>query len=143
MTSRSVSQSRISYWLYAAAGFSVIAGLIHISVTPEHIEEWIGFGVFFIVVWTCQLLFALILILVRPVRGEILWAGILGNLAIIALWVVTRTVGIPLGPMAGEIEQVGALDVISKIAELGVILCLVGVLRLQADMGRSTASPST
>src|SRR5512137_2011705 len=102
MKNQPAIQSRYHLWIYAAAWFSVLAGFIHISVTPDHIGEWIGYGVFFIVVWTCQLLFALVLILVRPIRREIIWAGILGNLAIILIWAVTRTVGVPLGPMTGE-----------------------------------------
>jgi hypothetical protein len=131
-------QSRLNLWLYAGAGFSALAGLIHIIVTPEHIGEWIGYGLFFVVVWTCQLLFALILIVFRPIRREILWAGILGNLAIIVVWAFTRTIGVPLGPMAGGTEPIGTLDVLSKIAEMGVIACLAGAIRTQTEIGKST-----
>ncbi|MCE7981804.1 MAG: hypothetical protein DYG89_11465 [Caldilinea sp. CFX5] len=36
-------------WLYGATGLSIIAGLIHLGVTPAHFEEWIGYGLFFLV----------------------------------------------------------------------------------------------
>lgn len=68
--------------------------------------------------------------------------GILGNLAIIAMWMVTRTIGVPLGPMRGEIEEIGALDLASKIAELAVILYLAVALRMQSDNDRSIGSPN-
>ena len=31
--------------LYAATALSLIAGLVHLWVTPEHFEEWWGYGV--------------------------------------------------------------------------------------------------
>ncbi len=34
--------------LYAAAGLSVAAALLHFWVTPEHFEEWWGYGAFFL-----------------------------------------------------------------------------------------------
>ena len=61
-------------------------------------------------------------------------AGILGNAAIVVLWVITRTIGIPLGPMAGEIESIGVLDTTSKIAELATIICLVVLLRMKGNL---------
>ncbi|HMN62120.1 MAG TPA: hypothetical protein PJ988_17250, partial [Anaerolinea sp.] len=83
----------------------------------------------------CQLLLSHILAATRPVRREVLWAGILGNAAIIALWIVTRTLGIPLGPEAGMVEEIGALDLTSKIAELVVIVCLAVLLREKTELG--------
>ena len=123
-------QSAYSRWLlYTAAGFSALAGIIHAYFMPEHFEEWIGYGLFFMVATVCQVLLALVLLAHTPPRRDVLWAGILGNAAIIGLWIVTRTVGIPVGPMSGEIEMVGVLDLTSKIAEMAVILCLAALLR--------------
>ena len=57
-------------------------------------------------------------------------AGLLGNGAIVGLYLVTRTVGIPLlGPAAGVVEAVGWGDLVSKFAELGLIVCLLRLLR--------------
>ena len=93
---------------------------------------------FFIVASACQLRLALFLVEVRhPIRREILWAGILGNLAIITMWVVTRTIDVPIGPLEGEIVEIGVLDLTSIIAELAVIVCLVVLLRLEADRNAS------
>lgn len=123
-------------WQYAAAALSALAGFIHILVAPDHFEEWIGYGLFFFIAATCQLLFAFIIAAYTPPAREVMWAGILGNAVIIALWAVTRTVGIPFfGPEAGEVEPVGVLDSISKLVELALIACLVIMLRSQSSAG--------
>lgn len=126
-------------WQYTAAGLSVVAGLLHLFVTPEHFEEWIGYGLFFFIAATSQLLFAFVIAAYTPPARETLWAGILGNTAIIVLWVITRTVGIPfVGPEAGEIEPIGLIDSLSKVAELALIVCLVTLLR--ARPGQTTVN---
>jgi hypothetical protein len=58
-------------------------------------------------------------------------AGIVGNSAIILLYLVTRTIGIPFfGPEAGEIEEVSLLDVGATVAEAMLVVAL-GVLLLR------------
>lgn len=134
-----LERHREKRWLYAACVLSVLAGLIHVAVAPEHFEEWIGYGVFFVVASAAQWLFPFLLLAYGP-KGELLWTGIIGNSLIIALWLMTRTIGIPFfGPEAGEVEPVGAVDTIAKVTELALIACLVMMLRLQ----RSTAGPTT
>jgi hypothetical protein len=109
--------------LHVGAALSLLAAIIHLLVMPEHFEEWWGYGTFFLVVALAQGLYALFL-LRRPGR-PLLLAGVAGNLAIVILWLVTRTSGIPLlGPHAGEIEEVGALDLLCTLAELGVVFGL-------------------
>ena len=83
--------------LYAAAALSLLAALIHLWVTPEHFEEWWGYGAFFLVAALAQMLYAP-LVLVWPTR-TVLLLGIGGNLAIVVLYLLTRTGGILLfGP---------------------------------------------
>lgn len=63
--------------------------------------------------------------------------GVAGNAAIVALYLATRTVGIPLfGPEAGEVEPVGVIDVISKVAELTLIAVLLRLYRLAPAEGQ-------
>ncbi len=113
--------------LYAAASLSLIAALIHLWVTPEHFEEWWGYGAFFLVAAVAQLLYVPIM-LRRPSR-TVLLAGIAGNLAIVVLYLLTRTVGIPLlGPEAGKVEGVGLADAGATASEVGIALALGAVL---------------
>jgi hypothetical protein len=106
---------------------------------PEHFAEWWGYGAFFLVAATAQAVYAVLLPRGQP--SWLLWAGIVGNLAIIALWAVTRTVGIPFfGPHAGEVEEIGAIDVVSKIVEAFLIAVLVVVLRAGRSVPKQTAT---
>jgi hypothetical protein len=113
----------------------------------EHFEEWWGYGTFFIVASVAQGVYGLILLDVLPIPSAVIrrlpWResadgssrtfyllGILGNAAIIALYVVTRTVGIPFfGPEAGEVEALSAISVVSKVIELALIVCLAALVR--------------
>ncbi|HEU5433249.1 MAG TPA: hypothetical protein VFU81_16405 [Thermomicrobiales bacterium] len=111
-----------------AAALSVIAAIIHLIVMPEHFGEWWGYGAFFLLAATAQAVYAVLLLRGRP--SWLLLAGIVGNLAIVALWAWTRTVGIPIfGPHAGEVEEIGAIDVVSKVVEALLIAVLAVLLR--------------
>jgi hypothetical protein len=118
--------------LYAAAALSLLAGLIHLWVTPEHFEEWWGYGAFFLVAAAAQILYVPIVLLL-PTR-IVLLGGIVGNLAIVVLYLLTRMVGIPLfGPEAGEVEGFGFVDVCATTSEVGIAVALgVALLRKTA-----------
>jgi hypothetical protein len=113
--------------LYAGAALSLLAGLIHLWVMPEHFEEWWGYGTFFLVTAAVQVLYAP-LVLVWPTR-MVLLLGISGNLAIVGMYLLTRTVGIPLlGPGAGEVEGFGLVDVCATASEVGIAVALGAAL---------------
>ncbi len=113
--------------LYAAAALSLAAALTHLWVTPEHFGEWWGYGAFFLVAASAQGLYAPLL--VRRHTRTVLLAGIAGNLAIVLLYLLTRTVGIPFfGPEAGEVEGVGFVDVCATASELGIAVALGAVM---------------
>jgi manganese oxidase len=115
--------------LRAAAALSLLAATMHLWVVPEHLGEWWGYGTFFVILAVAQGLYALVL-LRRPSR-PLLLLGVGGNLAVAILWLVTRTTGIPLlGPHAGEVEGVGALDLACTLGEVGIVAGL-GVLAMR------------
>ena len=56
-------------------------------------------------------------------------AGVAGNLAIVGLYLLTRTTGIPVfGPGAGEVEGIGFADVCATTSELGISIALGAAL---------------
>lgn len=117
--------------LFTASGLSMLAGVIHLVVAPEHLAEWLGYGLFFIISSIAQIFYA-VLTLTQKLNRRLLVAGIVGNSFIIVLYLITRTYGIPFfGPHAGMVEAIGGLDILSKIDELALILCLVALLRAQ------------
>jgi hypothetical protein len=124
-----------SMLLYGAATLSLVAALIHVWVMPEHFDEWWGYGTFFLIVALAQWFYAFALL--RWPARRTFFLGIVAHLAIIGLYIVTRTAGIPLfGPHAGEVEDVGVVDFTSKLAELALVIFLVALMAI----GGSTLS---
>jgi hypothetical protein len=129
--------------LLRACVLSLVAGLVHGIVSPDHFAEWWGYGVFFIVAAFAQATYGAIPLFHRMVEDKsvlaawsrpklraFLWVGILGNCATLLLWLVTRTVGIPFfGPEAGKVEAIGFWDSLSKLVEIALVVNLVLLLR--------------
>jgi hypothetical protein len=122
--------------LYTVATLSLLAALIHLWVTPEHFEEWWGYGMFFLVAGVVQVIY--VPLLVRWPNQTVLLIGIAGNSAIVLLYLFTRVVGIPFfGPEAGEVEGVGVIDVCATSSEAAIVVSL-GVLVLWRLAGERT-----
>jgi hypothetical protein len=111
----------------AAALLSLAVAWVHFAYMASHFRQWWGYGAFFLAAGAGQALFAP-LILRRP-RPWLLAVGIAGNVAIVAMYVVTRTAGPPLGPHAHVPEPAGAVDLATTAAEVvlvGVLLTMAG-----------------
>jgi hypothetical protein len=123
--------------LPAVAALSLMAGLVHLWVTPEHFEEWWGYGTFFLVAAVAQVLY--VPLLIRWPNRTVLLLGIVGNSAIVLLYLLTRVVGIPLfGPEAGEIEGVGIIDVCATMSEAAIVVALGGLVLMGIARERAT-----
>jgi len=127
-----------------AALAALAAGMIHGLNIQEHLNEWWGYGLFFLFAAAGQVIYGLVL-LVRPWQYDetggrregsrqarlFYLAGIAANCFFILLYMVTRTVGIPLlGPAAGRVEAVAILGVLTKLAEAALVVCLFKLVRL-------------
>jgi hypothetical protein len=107
----------------SVALLSAGAAAIHFAAAGSHFQEWWGFCAFFVASGLAQLVWA-VLAVRSPSRG-LLWAGVLGNAAILILWIVTRTAGTLVGPDAHTPESVGVPDAVASGLELSIILtCL-------------------
>ena len=114
------------YLLGGLASLSVGAAAIHFAVVFEHFAEYTLYGVFFLVISWAQLMWPVVLVW-RPARLW-LWLGIAGNAIVIAVYVASRTVGLPFGPDLHNAESVGALDVVSCVLEFGLIVGCAALL---------------
>jgi hypothetical protein len=103
-----------------AAIASAGAGLIHFAVMPSHWLDWIPSGLFFAAVAVFQLMWSF-LVWSRP-RPLLLALGIAANAASAALWVASRTVGLPFGPHAGVPESVEGAGICVLLLECYVIM---------------------
>lgn len=103
--------------LLALAGLAATAGVIHVVATVEHLNENVTLWGFFALVGVAQLL-AGWRIYSRTVDRRLLNLVALGSVAVVLLWIFSRTTGLPFGPDAGEVSGVGAADTIATLHEL-------------------------
>jgi len=124
-TSTSVSAPNLTLPVLALALLSIASATIHASVSREHFHEAVVFGTFFVAASTAQVGWA-VLALHRPTT-TLLIVGASGNATVVALWAMTRTIGLPIGPEPWHPESIGAADLISTTCEL---LLVIGALTL-------------
>lgn len=103
----------------AALG-SLGAAVIHFAVAPAHWQEWIPAGAFFASVGALQLIWAWFAL--TRAAPRVLASGVALNLSVVAIWVLSRTSGPPLGPHAGEPEVVGAADLCALLLQIYVVM---------------------
>ncbi|MGH2489358.1 MAG: hypothetical protein ACRDFR_07060 [Candidatus Limnocylindria bacterium] len=116
-------------WLRGIAAVLVLAGgLIHLAQVGLHLGEDWTFGAFFLVVGVIQLVAAGLVLRPRPRWG--FWFGIAGNAAIIGIWLLSRSLGLPFGVEPGQAEQVGMADAAASLTEGMTIVVLVLWLRM-------------
>ncbi|HLY83050.1 MAG TPA: hypothetical protein VKQ71_08690 [Acidimicrobiales bacterium] len=120
----------------ASAGCSAT----HAAVGPAHFHEATAFGVFFLVASALQAVWAVLVI--RRADRLLLAIGAGANAAVLVLWAVTRTVGLPLGPETWRPEAVGAPDVFASLLELTVVVGASWLLVRQAHASRHPGRPS-
>jgi len=104
--------------ILVACGLAVGAGSIHIAAGIEHLHDYALHSAFFWLLAAGQI--GLGVALYRSPHSRWLWLGAIGSVAVVALWVVSRTVGLPLGPSAWTPEPVGITDTIASADELAL-----------------------
>ncbi|HWW52640.1 MAG TPA: hypothetical protein VNY84_02635, partial [Acidimicrobiales bacterium] len=116
--SRSVREpwTRPSTPVLALALASLGASVIHAAVCPAHFREATAFGVFFVVASALQAAWALLVL--RRAGRTLLMVGFVGNIAVVGLWAVSRTVGIPVGPDVWHPEAITGADSLATTLEL-------------------------
>jgi hypothetical protein len=117
------------------AALSFVAAGVHFWVIEPHLEWW-AYAAFFLATAIGQTALALLILKYTPTW--LLLTGIAGNLAILGMYVLSRTNGPPLGPHAGRPEPAGLLDITCAVAELGTIVALLGLL--PAHLSRRTTT---
>jgi hypothetical protein len=104
-----------------AAPLALIAGAVHLGQVGVHLAEGWPIAGFFIVVGVIQVGAAVLLL--RPRARHWFWFGIVGSAAVIALWVVSRTLGLPFVE-GGEAEPVGVADGVASLTEAWTMVVL-------------------
>ena len=107
----------------AAAMFLLGPAAIHFAVAPEHLVAYLPYGLFFCLLGTAQLALAGG-ILLRP-SPALLLGGAGMTVLVVAVWLLSRTAGMPFGPFAGQPEPVGLPDLLATCMECAAAGLLV------------------
>jgi hypothetical protein len=114
---------------------SLGAGLIHVMAGFHHWSEWWLFGVGMFVMAVAQVAGAAAL---GYTGGRFaLVAALVVNVAIVALWVWSRTTGLPFGPEPGEAEAIGSPDALCTATELVLLGGAIALWRGASDRALS------
>ncbi|MEJ5254034.1 MAG: hypothetical protein WHS89_01675 [Acidimicrobiales bacterium] len=126
------------------AVLSLCAGVVHLVMIPQHAQQGALEGWAFAIMGWAQVLAAIALI-VRPSR-RLLEAVMVVNLAIIAIWVWSRTSGLPVGAHAGQPEEARTVDQLTTTFEALLVLGSAALLwkpRLGAKLTDSTLAAAS
>src|ERR1700712_1833073 len=121
--------------LLVACGLALGAGLIHVVAAVEHLDEYTLYSLFFVMLALAQ--FALGIALYRSPSPRLVMYAAVGSLLVVGLWLVSRTVGLPIGPSIWTPDPVGAIDTIASGDEIALAL-LMG-FRLRPSSGGTGA----
>jgi hypothetical protein len=113
-----------------AAGLSLWSGYIHFVFMQSHWQEWWAYGAFFLAAGVGQSLYAPLVLRFR--WTWLLLVGIAGNVAIVGMYLVSRTAGPPLGPHAHAIEPAGVSDLVTAVCEVALVAILIALLGRRA-----------
>ena len=113
--------------IYGAVALSLASALIYLWSVPLQFVLWWGYSLFFLAFALVQGIYAVAL-LRWPTQGLCL-LGIWPNLALFLLYLVWYTQGIPFGPHAGMLMYPQRVDVAGALAEAGIVVALVTLLR--------------
>jgi hypothetical protein len=102
----------------AVASFGAAA--IHTAVAGSHLQEWGPAGIFLSVAAAAQWVVGLLVLAVpsRSVRD----VAAAGSAGLIAVWAISRTVGLPLGSKPWTPETVGTADAVAVLFEVAVVI---------------------
>ena len=124
--------------LNSAALLTLGAAAIHFAVAPEHLLEYPLYGILFICLGLAQVGLS-VAILVMPSRRLFAIAAA-GTGTVIAVYLVSRTVGLPLAPVPWRPEPVGFPDVTATLLE--AVCCLLFLLLLRRPRRPRVAAAS-
>jgi hypothetical protein len=112
--------------LRLTAALALICGLIHIGAGVDHFQEFALYTLVFSALAAAQITWAALLVW-RPTPAW-LTLGCVLQLGIVALWAVSRTVGVPIAPKAWTPEELGVADVVETLCEIVTVVAVASVL---------------
>jgi FtsP/CotA-like multicopper oxidase with cupredoxin domain len=124
---RARREERSRALLNSAAFLTLSTAAIHFAVAPEHFGMYVPYGIFFVLLGLTQVALAVAILFV-PQRSLFI-AAALGTLAVIGLYLASRTFGLPIAPVPWRPEPVGFPDVAATLMEAVTVIQFLRLIR--------------
>lgn len=108
---------------YAAAGSSLVAGILHLSLVANSIERNLNTGILFLIGGLAQVFWV-----VPTMRGwNKVWyyVGIGGTMAFILIWAITRFSGNPINGRGGSIGETALAIEVFQVAFIALSIIIL------------------
>ena len=116
---------------YAAAGSTLIAGILHLSLVANAIDRNFNTGILFLIGGLAQVFWVL-----PTIRGwNKVWyyVGIGGTLTLILIWAITRVPGNPINGRGGSI---GETAIAIEVFQVAFIVLSIIILWKDPNVGK-------
>ncbi|MGH9972855.1 MAG: hypothetical protein ACRD93_03040 [Nitrososphaeraceae archaeon] len=106
---------------YGAAGSTLIAGILHLSLVANAIDRNFNTGLLFLIGGLTQIFW--VVPTVRVWNKVWYYVGIGGTLTLILIWVITRFPGNPINGRGGSIGETAIAIEVFQVAF--IVLCII------------------
>lgn len=107
-------------WVTTAIVLQLLAGLLHLVLTPEHMLEAMGTGLFFLAMGSAQVAWALVRLRHTDRRLDDL--GVLLVMSVTVVYVLTRSFA---SPFTGDHEAIDAFGLFTQSCQAGAIIAVL------------------
>ena len=136
--SRSISITNLSI-----AILSISAGIIHLLLIQEHMEESFIWGIFFLISGIAQIIYSIFIIIVSeklsPLNNKwpLYYFGIAGNALLVGIFVMVRLFTPPFSSEAAPINELEPNGIVTIITEIFLIVLLAYLIKSSSRSQRS------
>ena len=129
--------------IISIAILSMSAGIIHLLLIQEHMEESFIWGIFFLISGIAQIIYSIFIIIVAeklsPLNNKwpLYYFGIAGNALLVGIFVMVRLFTPPFSSEAAPINELEPNGIITIITEIFLIVLLAYLIKSSSRSQRS------
>lgn len=138
--SNDAARGKIGKIAISVAVLSLSAGIMHLLLVQEHMEESYAWGVFFMFMGVSQIAYGLIILLIaRRPTAVLNYLGIVGNIAFIGAFVYVRLFTPPFSPEEGPIQELQPAGFMILLIQALIVALLAFSLRSNKEIKQVVA----
>ena len=140
--SNNSKSTSISIIIISIAILSVSAGIIHLLLIQEHMEESFIWGISFLISGIAQIIYSIFIIIIAgklsPLNKWLLYYfGIAGNALLVGIFVMARIFTPPFSSEAAPINELEPNGIVTIIIEIFLIVLLAYLIKSSSRSQRS------